>query len=312
MSFYREHAALTRAGETIVAETLERFAGEGLRPERFAMTLLVHPEPPTRAKPKEPPIGYGHQGQLPFYPCSVVKLFYLVAAQARLAEGAIGFDEALDRAMRDMMLYSSNMATNYVIDLVTGTTGDTLLEGEALVEWRERRQWVNRYFAGFGWPELEPINVMQKLMDDVRYGRERQLLAADGSNHNRLTTDATARLIHELLLGRVVSPDRSASVLDYLRRPLDADWVAAEPLAQVRGFFGEAMPKGTKLWAKSGWSQWLRDPVSSWGRHDACYAEPPDGPAFTLVAFTHGKEISQSAGCLPFIARSVLTAVARL
>ncbi len=255
MSFYVASAALRRLGEAVVASTLRTFGPHGLEPERFALTLLLHPKPltaPDRAR--RPPDGFGHRSDALFYPCSVVKLFYLVAAQARLEEGAIAFHDALDRAMRDMVLYSSNTATNYVIDLVTGTTGDTLIEGAQLEEWRQRRQWVNRYFQSLGWPELAEINACQKLMDDVRYGRERQLLAPGGENHNRLTTDATARLIHELFMGNVVSAERSRAILDYMRRPLEPDWVAAEPLAQVAGFFGEAMPTGTRLWSKSGHS----------------------------------------------------------
>ncbi|MBI1776684.1 MAG: serine hydrolase [Proteobacteria bacterium] len=313
MGFYVASAELGRVGETVVASTLAEFRSQGLEPDRFAMSLLLHPGKLTLGDPPlEAPVGFGYRSAEPFYPCSVVKLFYLVAAQARLAEGAIQFHEALDLAMRDMMLYSSNTATNYVIDLVTGTTGDTLLDEAALGDWSHRRQWVNRYFAGLGWPELSSINVSQKLMDDVRYGRERQLLGPAGQNHNRLTTDATARLIYELFRGRVVDPEHSWAVLDYLRRPLDPEWVAAEPLAQVTGFFGEPMPTGTRLWSKSGWSGWLRDPISSWGRHDAAYCEPPSGPAFTLVAFTQGKTISQNFRCLPFIAASVLQELARL
>ena len=102
--------------------------------------------------------------------------------------------------MHDMIKWSSNMATNYIIDLVTLTTGDTLLEGRELQEWVEKRGFANRWIRSFGWPEMASINVAQKNMDDDRYGRERQLVDALG--HNSLTTNATARLFHEIFAGR--------------------------------------------------------------------------------------------------------------
>jgi hypothetical protein len=236
-------------------------------------------------------------------PCSVVKVFYLVAAQARLEEGFIQPHPELDRAMRDMILYSSNTGTNFVIDLVTGTTGDTLLAESDMAEWTNKRDWVNRFFQGFGWSEFENINVCQKLMDDVRYGRENVFVGANGRNHNRLTTDATARLFHGILTGRVINPGRSRIIADHLRRPLDPNWIAAEPASQVTGYFGEGLPRASRLWSKAGWTTWTRDPTASYRRHDAAYVELPSGRAFTLVVFSQGRQISADLTWLPAMAR---------
>ena len=149
------------------------------QPVDTGMPPKVGPRRPSPGKPR----GFSHRGDQPFYPCSVVKLFYLVAAQARLEAGFIAPHEELDRAMRDMILVSSNTATNYVIDVVTGTTGDTLLPAADFAHWAEKRGWVNRYFRSFGWPELAPINLCQKLMDDQRYGRERQFVGVKTFKH---------------------------------------------------------------------------------------------------------------------------------
>ena len=62
-----------------------------------------------------------------------------------------------------------------------------------------RRQWVNRYVRSLGWPEADAINLCQKLMDDDRYGREKVFVTAGGNNHNRLTTNAAARLFQSWL-----------------------------------------------------------------------------------------------------------------
>ena len=309
MAFYASSPRAEAIGATLVRESLERFGPRGLEAERFALTLLLHDQP-LEGVLRTAPTGFGYRADRPFYPCSVVKLFYLVAAFARLKEGLIRPHEDLDRAMRDMILYSSNTGTNYVIDLVTETTGDTLLEGDALEQWAHRRDAVNRFLQSFGWPEFAPINLCQKLMDDERYGREKQFVGKDGANHNRLTTDATARLFHAIFTGQVIDSETSLRIRALLHRPLDPAWVEAEPASQVKGYFGEGLPAGSRLWSKAGWTAWTRDPWASFRKHDAAYIELPGGRAFTLVAFTEGKAISANAECLPFIARQACQLVA--
>ena len=300
--------SLDAAGGALIEDLLGRFGALGLKRDAFAVTLLVHRAPLDGRSTGAPPVRFSHRGGQSFYPCSVVKVFYLVAAQQRLADGVIDPHEELTRAMRDMILYSSNAATNYVIDLVTETTGDTLLEPQAAGEWAWRRNWVNRYFAGYGWPEFEPINICQKLMDDVRYGRE-NVFVDGGANHNRLTTDATARLFYGVMNGEVVSPERSRVVREHLWRPLDPEFVRSEPRGQVIGYFGAGLPPNSKLWSKAGSTTWTGDLTASYRRHDAAHVELPCGRQFTLAAFTQGEEISANLEVLPAVAAAVCQVV---
>ena len=123
------------------------------------------------------PEGFVHRGAEPIYPCSLVKAFHLVHALAALEEGRAEAHGELDRAMRDMILWSSNTATNYVIDILTGTTGDTLLDGAEYLDWMSKRERLNRFFWRMGWPDWEGCRIAQKLMDDTRYGREARFAA---------------------------------------------------------------------------------------------------------------------------------------
>ena len=304
MSFYSTDTLAAEIGRELLSRVVDAYGAKGLAEDKFAITLLIHDTLRGTAPASTQLRGFGYRSSQLFYPCSVVKLFYLVAARARLEEKFIVPHEELDRAMRDMILLSSNTATNYVIDLITGTTGDTLLPDKERPSWEEKRQWVNRYFRSFGWPEFAGINVSQKLMDDERYGRERQFAGADGRNHNALTTDATARLLYEIFTGQVVSPAHSKFIAKTMARPLDPNWVSEEPRAQVNGFFGAGLPQGSWLWSKAGATSWTGDPTASFRRHDAAYVELPTGAAFTLVAFTEGKSISADETCLPMIART--------
>lgn len=302
MSFFDVTPESKKVGTALLQWTLERFGPLGLEPDRFALTLLPFPHPLTPEAAADRPAGFAYRGGEPFYPCSVVKVFYLDAAQARLEEGAIPPHEELDRAMRDMIRWSSNTATNYIIDLVTGTTGDTLLPEEEMRDWAERRQWVNRYFRSLGWPEAEPINLCQKLMDDDRYGREKVFVRQGGNNHNRLTTDSAARLLHAIFAGRMVSAARSRTMAALLARPLDDPEFRAHPASQIRGFLGAGLPAGTRLWSKAGLTGWTGDADASYRRHDAAYVELPGGRSFILAVFTQGRAIAESESALPAIA----------
>jgi beta-lactamase class A len=302
MPFFAVTPESEKLGKALVGWALDRFGAEGLDADGFALTLLPFAAPLATSGADERPSGFAYRGDVPFYPCSVVKAFFLAAAEARLAEGALTRHDELDRAMRDMIRWSSNTATNYIIDLVTGTTGDTLLDEPRIREWVERRQWVNRYFRGLGWPEAEAINLSQKLMDDDRYGREKVFVRMGGNNHNRLTTNVTARLLHALFSARMVSAERSRAMIPLFARPLDDPAFVENPLSQIKGFFGAGLPPGAKLWSKAGHTKWTGDADASHRRHDAAYVELPSGRAFILVAFTQGRAMSEAEAALPAIA----------
>src|SRR5262245_43988331 len=89
MTFYDIDPRTRSLGEAVVAAATATLGGRGLTPEAFSITLLLHEQRlAAAANPPARPRGFGYRAATPYYPCSVVKLFYLVAAQARLAEGA--------------------------------------------------------------------------------------------------------------------------------------------------------------------------------------------------------------------------------
>jgi len=189
-----------------------------------------------------------------------------------------------------------------VIDVLTGTTGDTELEPDEMARWVEARNSVNRYFQALGMPEFAGVNIAQKLMDDDRYGREKAFVQLDGNNHNRLTTEAAASLLARIMEGEMISPARSRIMADYLYRPRDAAFIET-PGAQVLDFLGADLPLSALLWSKAGWTTWTRDPLASYRRHDAIHVALSEGARFTLVVFTQGQEISADLAVLPFIGR---------
>jgi hypothetical protein len=293
MSFFTEDAELQRIGALIEAHAAAVYAERGVPQDDFAFVLL-RPSPGGGA-----PAGAARRGAWRSYPCSLVKVFHLAAVQAALEERRLVAHEELDRAMRDMILWSSNSATNYIIDLLTQTTGDTLLEGEALAQWRERRQGINRYFSGLGWPELDGINLDQKLMDDLRYGRERIGLDLSPIGHNSLTPIAMARLMHEIFNGSsLLTPARRAAMRDHLARDQHSP-DRQRGAYQLLGYLGAGMPEGSQIWSKAGRTRWLGDARAEFRRHDTLRAILPGGEAFLLTVFTKGEAIAEDDGFLP-------------
>lgn len=295
MSFFDESPELQRIGALIEAQAAPLYAARNVPFEQFAYVLTE----PGQAGGR--PGGAALRPDWRAYPCSLVKVFHLVAAQLRLEDGRLSAHEELDRAMRDMILWSSNSATNYIIDLLTGTTGDTLLSDEEMSLWCKRREEINRIFAALGWPELAGINLNQKLMDDLRYGREKIALDRSAAGHNCLTPIAMARLMHEIFgESTVLPPARRAVIRDHLARDPNAP-DRARGAYQLFGYLGDALPAGTRIWSKAGRTRWLGDDRASFRRHDTLRAILPQGSEFQLTVFTQGEAIAEDDGFLPAV-----------
>ncbi len=299
--FYQSDPGAQRIVEALVVDATEQFEKVGLSSADFSMTLLLHPRMTSRST--SPPTGYSYRGDVSFYPCSVVKMFIVVAAQRAIDQGQLKRHEELTRAMRDMIRWSSNAATNYVIDLLSGTTGDTLLDDESMAEWVEARNRINVFYHALQPVLCGRINLSQKLMDDDRYGREKMFVQwHEQNNHNRLSSDAAAWLLWQIMCGDVLPLESAQAVAAFLQRPLEPDFIAI-PTAQVTGYLGAGLPPGARLWSKAGRTLWTGDTLASYRRHDAAYVELPDGTRFTLTVFTQGQAIVQEDTFLPRIGR---------
>ena len=107
--------ALSRLVDRAAQRALDTFHDEHLMASQLAITLvdLSNPTRPERAS---------FRGDVPIYPASVIKLFYLAATHRWLEDGKLADTPELRRALYDMIVDSSNDATSYVVDMLTGTT----------------------------------------------------------------------------------------------------------------------------------------------------------------------------------------------
>jgi hypothetical protein len=292
MAFYSLDPAMGQALSDLVGQ-LEAEGRPGLA-ERLSLTWLQLDPDPQGA----PPRGASWNGNRLCYPASVVKLVYLVAAEAWLQRSLIEDDPELRRALEAMIRDSSNDATGLVVDLLSGTTSGPSLPPERFARWTQQRRLVNDWLSSLGWPELAGCNACQKTWEDGPYGRENDFYGVARDNRNSLSTEATARLIHAVVRDGVVSPPACARMRTLLRRSLDPLDRQADPLNQVDGFLGGGLPETARLWSKAGWM--------SQARHDAAYIELDGRAPVVLVAFSEGAAAADDETLLPAISRRLL------
>lgn len=260
-------------------------ANETLKPEDIAATVIDLSDANNI-------VWANSRGEAKIYPASVVKLFYLAALQRQLQDKKITLSKELERGMRDMIVDSSNEATQYVLDVLTDTSSGAELPQKLFDKWQYKRNRVNRYFSALGYTN---INVNQKTFCEDAYGIEQQSRGYEGKNRNMLTTNAAARLIAEIAMLNMVTPERSREMLELLKREPFKKGVDGE--GQATEFSGMALIErnmtDAKLWSKAGWT--------SIARHDAAVIELPNGKKFAIAVFTernanNKKPIAQFVG----------------
>jgi hypothetical protein len=182
------------------------------------------------------------------------------------------------------------------VDTLTDTTSGPEMTESALKEWWDKRNAVNRFYTTLGYTN---INVSKKPWCEGPYGREIQATKAFEPRRNWLTTDATARLMSEIALHKAVTPARCDQMLELLHR--DPFSKTNSDDVQAHAFTAPALPVGSKLWSKAGWT--------SETRHDCAYVELPSGAKFVLVVFTvnHANEKQ----IIPTVARDVIAGLSK-
>jgi beta-lactamase class A len=254
----------------IVLDLLKTYPNDTFKQSDIAATLIDVRDP------KEL-LTANFRGGERIYPASVVKMFYMNALERQLEDGKVTMTPELARGLKDMIVVSSNEATQYILDVLTDTSSGAELPQKEFDIWQNKRNRVNRFYSAMGFTN---INVNQKTFCEDAYGIEQQSRSYKGENRNGLTTDATARLLAEIVTGRMNSPERTKAMMDLMHR--DPFAKTEDPDSQDTGFSGKALfdlkMTDARLWAKAGWT--------SKARHDAAYIETQDGLKFVLVIFT--------------------------
>jgi len=238
-----------------------------------------------------------HRGEDPIYPASVVKLFYLAALERQLEDKKVTMTKELERGVHDMIVDSSNEATQYILDVLTGTASGAEMPQREFEAWQYKRNRVNRWFSSMGYTN---INVNQKTFCEDAYGIEQQSRGYKGQNRNMITTNATARLLAEIVTGNMNTPERTARMMNLLKRD---PFGKGDGEDQAHAFAGKLLidrkMTDAKLWSKAGWT--------SKARHDAAYIETADGLKFVIAVYTENH--AGEKNIIPTIAGKMIDAL---
>ncbi len=240
--------------------------------------------------------GYGINNKLQIYPASIVKLVYAFGVYEWIQQGRLTINDEINRAIHQMLFYSSNDATSFIVDLLTGTTSGPSLNKEIWENWKYQRQIINDWLISLNWSEINGFNCCQKTWEDGPFGREKDFYGLRNENRNLMSTNGTAKIMEEIIINLNYSVE-NINIKKCLSRTLIKELVAKDPNNQIEGFLGEGIPANTPYWSKAG--------LTSKVRHDAAWWSINEDNHTLLVVFGNSAKLAQNKSFLPLIAREI-------
>ncbi|WP_204103114.1 MULTISPECIES: serine hydrolase [Spirulina sp. CCY15215] len=212
-----------------------------------------------------------HQGDIPRFPASVVKLFWMVIFYDQFSLDQAKYYNSLDD-MEKMMIKSDNKAASNVVDLISDAPSKAQEKGYEYKSWHQNRLQMNDFFKVAGYTN---INISQKpfpfpFPELGEYGKSPKGYEArmrgnpNNPIRNAISTDYAARLMYEIVEGKAV-PEHGTKMRQLLTRDLYYDWNQINPQMEfnpVLRFFGEYLPSDITLVSKAGWTSRTRQEVA--------------------------------------------------
>lgn len=217
-----------------------------------------------------------YQQNVPRYPASVVKLFWMAILEAKIKQGLIPLNHTINSDLNAMILKSDNDAASRIVDVISGTYSfENKLTDEQFKTWKKQRQSLNYFFQEAGYKN---INISQKTYP-IAYLKATEPKGADlqlrGDNphqprRNKITTYQTARLMYEIFTGQAVGPEYSEQMASLLTRDLRPEaWKLQPPnpdeFNPVENFLGESLATDADqiiFASKAGWTSASRQEVA--------------------------------------------------
>ena len=240
--------------------------------------------------------GCGINQKENIYPASIVKLVYALAIHAWIEKKILTLNSHLVDAITKMLELSSNDATSYIVDLLTGTTSGPSLEGNCWEDWKYQRYIINDWLKDLKWDEISEFNCCQKTWEDSPYGREKDFYGTNNQNRNSMSTDGTARIMEEIMQNLKYN-NENINIKNLLLRNFDKNSILQDENDQIKGFLGEGLPEKTPFWSKAGYMSQVK--------HDAAYWMNNENSRTLLVVFGNGEEFTKDNSFLPEISKAI-------
>ena len=240
--------------------------------------------------------GYGINNKLQIYPASIVKLVYAFGVYEWIKQGRLTINDEINKAVYKMLFYSSNDATSFIVDLLTGTTSGPSIDNEIWENWKYQREIINDWLKSLKWSEINEFNCCQKTWEDGPFGREKDFYGLRNENRNQMSTDGTAKIMDEIMLNLEYS-EENINIKNCLSRTLIKASLAKDPNNQIEGFLGEGVPEETPYWSKAG--------LTSNVKHDAAWWSMNEDNHTLLVVFGNSAKLAQNKLFFPQLAKEI-------
>ena len=288
MSFYYINEELGSTLQNILTKTCQAKYYHKLN--NIAVTWINYEENSKKG------YGYGINNRKKIYPASIVKLVYALAIYYWIENKIILRDLQVDEATQAMLMNSSNDATSFIVDLLTGTTSGPSLEKEIFNRWKYQRAIINDWLKTLNWDEIQDFNCCQKTWEDRPYGREKDFYSTSNKNRNSMTTDGTARIMQEIMQNISFNKE-NINLKNYLFRELNEESQHKDPNNQINGFLGGGLPEKIPFWSKAGLMSEVRNDVAWWINRNKSKT--------LLVVFTEGTEFAKDNYFLPELSKAI-------
>ncbi|MFW5734699.1 MAG: serine hydrolase [Oceanidesulfovibrio sp.] len=259
-------AGLDAALDSMVRDSLSE---TGLTEDRVHIALIDLGDP-------QSPRTAHFRGDVPVYPASVVKMFYMGYVYHLVERGELELTPELRGQLTQMIRPSSNVATGTIVDTWSGTHEEKLLPPGEYEDFAAKRNACNRWLQRV--LNIEDVNANQKTWGGTIPDAERQFLSGGEFggpwvNRNSMTAMAAARYLQLLAQDRLASPESCEAMRTLMKRDVN------EQPYQKRRIAGGA-PQGAQVYSKTG--------TTSDTFHDAGIVQLPGGRTFVLATLITG------------------------
>ncbi|WP_017293667.1 serine hydrolase [Geminocystis herdmanii] len=254
-------------------------------------------------KENRSPCYFKYQDNIPRYPASLVKLFWLVIAYAQNPNP----DEQFKAHLTKMIVDSDNEDSSIVVDTISKTkSSKEKLPDTQFQQWKNNRENLNKFF------NIPNLNISQKtfpipyLQMDMPEGTDLQLRHPNGEEkplRNYLTSQNIAILMYQIYAQQF---PQSQAMLFLLKRDLNPSAWQNIPFNAIKGFLGEGIPdKNVQFYSKMGWT------FSN--RNDGAIIISPDGKTrYILVILGDDPAYYKDVEFMPIVSKMVYEEMSKL
>ncbi|GAM62087.1 hypothetical protein JCM19232_5051 [Vibrio ishigakensis] len=231
-----------------------------------------------------------------FYPASVCKLFYMACFYDKVQRKELIADEEDWRAVKNMVAFSSNDATGYMVNRLCDTSSGANLSEAMLSSWIEKRKHIQRWLeqTHLSIPS-EQYALYHSTVDESPYGRDKQAREVLGGN--LVSAYACSQMMAKIFDQNCYQAEMREQMKQLLSKHANENRQAADGLDQVNDFICGSLPVGAKCWSKAGWTSSVK--------HETAFISLDVGD-FIISFFSQGEELAQKPQIMPDLTRRAL------